>query len=203
MPPNSGVSTDSSSDVNCVASPIAFAAIWSIDVPASKSPPIVGLAWKPLMNAGAIRPCPPRGSPSRAIATGVVDPGQHQDVVLQRLQRRESRRQLIPGPLGRGHKVPGGGAVRDVDHGETLHRFGRRLRQRRHRGHHALEQRQRHGRTETAQHDPARDRLFGDDHDSVLRIWKGTLFVIPRMIDDQRWSVDAASRMICRTAGMS
>ena len=62
------VSSPTSSERSWVSRPSSAPTIWSIDTPARKSTPSVGLAWTPVRNAPPMRPCPPAGSPGRATA---------------------------------------------------------------------------------------------------------------------------------------
>ena len=96
--------------------------------------------------------------------------GQDQQAVSERLQRLEDRRELEGRAVQRRGPLVDDHAVRDVHHPEALDRSRGSAAQRRQRRHHSVEQRQRHGRPDTAQHRAAGKRLAGDDHDSVLRI---------------------------------
>jgi hypothetical protein len=57
---------------------------------------------------------------------------------------------------------------RHVDEPQTAHGPGRRFRERRHRRHHGIEQRERDGGAHATQERPARNGLLADNHRDVL-----------------------------------
>ena len=99
-----------------------------------------------------------------------VEAGQHKGVIAVRLHRREDRRQVERLALRGRRPVLHRHPVRDVDHAEATHAGSGRAADRRQRGHHAVEQRQRQGGAETTQNRAPGNRFPGDDHDPVLRI---------------------------------
>jgi hypothetical protein len=104
--------------------------------------------------------------------------------IAERRQRRHDRRQLEAGAFPGGRPLVHDQTGRDVDHRQALDRAGGGAGER---GHHAVEQRQRHAGAEAAQERPPGDCLLEDHHGpSDLRIWNGVLVTTPRMSDDQR-----------------
>ena len=89
---------------------------------------------------------------------------QHEHVLAKRRERAQGGRQLVGRPLGQRQIVLHDHAVGHIQHAEPVDRSGGRLLQRRERGDHAVEQRQRQHRSQPAQHRAPRDRLLCDDH---------------------------------------
>ena len=133
----------------------------------------------------------------------VVEPAHQQQMVAIRLERLQGRRELEAPPVGEGRPPLHDDAVRHVDGAEPEGGLRRGLRERGRGRHHAVQQRQRQSGADAPQNRPARNGLLRNDHDSALRIRKGVLLTIPETSDDQVISSAAASRLICRTTGMS
>ena len=100
--------------------------------------------------------------------TVVREVGQHGDVLPERLQRLEDRRELEVGALLCGRPLAHDGAVRHVHEAKPRCRSRRGLRQSCRGGHHAVEQRQCDRDAKAPQHGAARDGLLRDHHDSAL-----------------------------------
>ena len=100
-----------------------------------------------------------------AVVRQVAEDGQ---VLPERFERPEDRRELEVRALLCGRPLAHDRAVRHVDEAEPRERRGRRLGQRRRRRHHAVEERQRDGHAEASQDGAAGDGLLRDDHDSDL-----------------------------------
>ena len=115
-------------------------------------------------------PVAPRRVPRHLRRRGVIEAGQHDEAVAERLQRFQDRRELEAGAVGGRGPVPHHGPVRHVDEPEARLRPGRRPAERGERRHHPVEQRQRHRGPQSAQHGAAGQRLLRDDHDSALLI---------------------------------
>ena len=63
VPADSVDSIESSSDANCVSSPMALARSWSIEVPARRSEPVVNFGGMPVRKRVLARACTPGSSP--------------------------------------------------------------------------------------------------------------------------------------------
>ena len=89
---------------------------------------------------------------------------QHQQLIAEWGERLQQRRQLERRPLGGRLPAPDVHSVRRVDDAEAAHWLGGRLRERRQRRHHAVEQGQRDRRAKAAQKRPPGQAQFRDNH---------------------------------------
>ncbi len=89
---------------------------------------------------------------------------QDQQVVFERLQWRQCRRQLEARAFGGRRPLFHHHAVRDVHHPESRDRFRSGVLERRQRRHHRVQQRQRERGTDASQNRAAWDRPLGDQH---------------------------------------
>ena len=80
-----------------------------------------------------------------------VEAADHEQAIAKRLERLERRREFEARAFGRREPLRRDDAVGHVDGAEAQHRFRRGLRERGHRRHHRIEQRQRHGRAHAPQ----------------------------------------------------
>jgi hypothetical protein len=94
----------------------------------------------------------------------VVQAGDHQQPIAERLEWTEERRELEPGAIGSGSPLVHDRAVRHVDDAETSFGSRRAIPHRGERGHHTVEQRKGDRGAESAQDRPTRECLSGDDH---------------------------------------
>ena len=100
----------------------------------------------------------------------MVEPGEDGEVIAKALERLQNRRELEPGTLLGRRPVVHHRAVRHIHDAQAGLERGRGLAQRRERRHHTVQQRQRDGCPETAEHGTPGDGFLGDDHDSDLLI---------------------------------
>ena len=98
---------------------------------------------------------------------------QHEHLLAKRRQRAQRRRELVGRAFGQRQVVLHDHAVGHVHDAEPVDRSGGRLLQRRERGHHAVEQRQRQHRAHAAQDGAPRYRLLRDDHCADLFLLVG------------------------------
>ena len=135
----------------------------------------------------------PGGRRPRMLAVAVAErlglplgqPGEHHHPVTERAERAQRGRELQRGLRRRGPRLHRH-AVREVDPPEPARRLGRPGRDpRQHRGH-RIQHRERQRRADPAQEGAPRQRLLGDDHDSVLLSLNGALLTIPTMSDENR-----------------
>jgi len=126
------------------------------------------------VQAGQERRGGTRMRPERLAGPGeggaVVQVREDGEMLAHRLHRPQEPRQLEAGGLGGRGPVAllRDDPVRHVDHAQPLGRVRRRLRQRRERRHHAVQERQRQRRAHAPQHRAARDGFLRDDHDPTL-----------------------------------
>ena len=99
------------------------------------------------------------------LVTGEI--GHDDQLIAERLERRQRAREHEVAAHAFRQPVLVDDAVGMVDNAETADRLRWRLHLRRERRHHRIQQRQRHGRPDAAQHGTPRDGLFHNDHDRV------------------------------------
>ena len=115
-----------------------------------------------------------RGGVGAGICVPELRVAEHSDVALQRFERAERARQIgeCAGFSGR-RPARDVRSHRDVDEPEAADRFCRRLRQRRHRRDHRVQQRQCDCRAHASQECPPGKGLLRNDHDVFLINWLG------------------------------
>ena len=109
-----------------------------------------------------------RGRMGAAAVLHAIQPGEHEHAVLEGRQRLEYRREVertLGGRCPGGHDHP----VGHVGHTQAPDRRRRRLRERGERGHHRVQQRQRHRGACAAQERTPRQRRLRDHHGRALR----------------------------------
>ena len=118
----------------------------------------------------------PRGAPPvhgaalRGFAVAILrQPADDRQLVPERLERLENRREPEAGPFGAWSPFLDDHAVRQIDNAEATDRNSRRPTERGERGNHSIEKRQGQARTEAAKNRATRQRSLGNDHDSDLR----------------------------------
>jgi hypothetical protein len=99
-----------------------------------------------------------------------VEPAQHQQLLAERLERHERRREREVRARGRREPLAGNHAIGRVDGLEAQAWFRRRLLERGERRHHRVEEGQRQGHAEGLERRAARERFLRDDHEAVLPI---------------------------------
>ena len=125
---------------------------------------------------GAFGPLRLRRAEKRGVRRGVrarirvlqLEVADDRELIHHRRQRLEGWRQLAEPALARRRPPREIASHRHVDEAKPTNWSGWRSGERRHRRHHRIEQRQRHGGAHTSEERPARQGLLGDDHRDCL-----------------------------------